>query len=361
MRAYNTLLDGLGDLLDEGQDGVDDGALELEAPLLAQRVGQERQQHRVLLGVLEAERADGVHHDDLELVRDVRHEPCDLLHEPVHRGLGPRLEQRRDGKRRDGAVAVADHVLQVHVARRDRHGEGHGHPVQRAHCREAQHGLGGGEEELQHRHRRVELLLRDARQLADGAGGLEDDHIGAAAQRGLEEVVVRAVRGRRVAHDRRRVAHQQTVRQRRLGRRSDEAGDELGEGEAVGALDGVQQRERVVLHHLRRLVRRGLVDLVDPPLHNLAVGPHQLHARHERRRRHQRLLVHDGLLEVALDGGEHGRVRDGAKHPDGVGAVQVVGGVHVLRERAGNNDDAIRIGLQLLDHQVHHSAELFIF
>ena len=56
----------------------------------------------MLLRELGAEGADGLHHHDLELVGDLGDEAGDLLHETVHAGLGPGLEQGRDGEGRDG-------------------------------------------------------------------------------------------------------------------------------------------------------------------------------------------------------------------------------------------------------------------
>lgn len=54
--------------LDEGQDGVDDRLLVLEASLLAQDVAQEVHQAAVLGGELEAQRTDSLNHDHLEVI-----------------------------------------------------------------------------------------------------------------------------------------------------------------------------------------------------------------------------------------------------------------------------------------------------
>lgn len=54
--------------LDEGQDGVDDRLLVLEATLLAQDVAQEVHQAAVLGGELEAQRTDSLDHDHLEVI-----------------------------------------------------------------------------------------------------------------------------------------------------------------------------------------------------------------------------------------------------------------------------------------------------
>jgi hypothetical protein len=60
----------------------------------------------VLLGELGAEGADGLHHHDLELVRDLRDEAGDLLHETIHARLRPRLQEGRDRQRRDRSVGI---------------------------------------------------------------------------------------------------------------------------------------------------------------------------------------------------------------------------------------------------------------
>ncbi len=47
---------------------------------------------------LQAQSLDRLHHDHLELVRNLAHERGDLLHQPVHGRLGSGLQQRRDGQ-----------------------------------------------------------------------------------------------------------------------------------------------------------------------------------------------------------------------------------------------------------------------
>ena len=53
------------------------------------------------------------------------------------------------------------------------------------------------------------------------------------------------------------------------------ADDELGHGQTILLLDGVQQPQRVVLRHLRLAVER-LLHLVHPATHHLAVLLHQV-------------------------------------------------------------------------------------
>lgn len=68
---------------------------------------------------------------DLELVRDLRDERGDLLHESVHAALTAGLEQSGDGQRGDAAVRVSDQVLQVQVACGHSRWMLHGHLVDR--------------------------------------------------------------------------------------------------------------------------------------------------------------------------------------------------------------------------------------
>jgi hypothetical protein len=68
---------------------------------LPQHAREEVKQDAVLLGELGAEGADGLHHHDLELVRDLRDEAGDLLHQTIHARLRPRLQEGRDRQRRD--------------------------------------------------------------------------------------------------------------------------------------------------------------------------------------------------------------------------------------------------------------------
>ena len=113
------LLLALPDELDHVEDGFDDRALKVVSALVAQDARQERE-HRFVLGrELEAERADGVDDDDLELIADLAHEAADLLHEAIDGRLIAGLKQRRNSVGRNTAVRVRDKVLEVDVASRD--------------------------------------------------------------------------------------------------------------------------------------------------------------------------------------------------------------------------------------------------
>ena len=106
----------LWDLPDEDEDRVNDGLLELEAAVLPQHVAEEVHEGAVLLGELQAQGADGLHHHDLELVGDVRHEGGHLLEQALHAALRACLQQRGDGQRGDAAILVRDEGLHVQVA-----------------------------------------------------------------------------------------------------------------------------------------------------------------------------------------------------------------------------------------------------
>mmetsp|Transcript_8511 Transcript_8511/g.18533 ORF Transcript_8511/g.18533 Transcript_8511/m.18533 type:complete len:262 (+) Transcript_8511:1173-1958(+) len=168
---------GLGNRLDERDDALHNALLEVEAALFPQCVGEEGHEDAVLCLVLDAQRPDRLHNDNLELVGDLAHKGGDLLHEAFHGGLGPRLEEGGDGEGGDAPVGVRDHRLQVQVARRHTQRVDHGNLVQRPHAGETQSGLGGGEEQLENGDGGSKLADSDTRQVADGPSGLADDHL----------------------------------------------------------------------------------------------------------------------------------------------------------------------------------------
>ena len=67
----------------------------------------------MLAGELDADGADGLHHDGLELVRDLGHEAADLLHESLHARLTARL-----GEDRSRGTVVSLGMLYKHTFRR---------------------------------------------------------------------------------------------------------------------------------------------------------------------------------------------------------------------------------------------------
>ena len=107
---------------------------------------------------------------------------------------------------------------------------------------------------------------------------------------------------------------------------------------------------------------RGLLGLPDPPPDDdrvLGGGVEEVRGADEGRAADHGARVHDGLLDVALDGPQHGRVDDAGQDPEGVGPVKVDVARHVLGEGAGDDDDVVRVaGLcHLLDEEVDHAAE----
>jgi hypothetical protein len=73
---------------------------------LPEHAGEEVEEDAVLLGELGAEGADGLHHHNLELVRDLGDEAGNLLHQPVHARLRPGFQQGGDRQRRDGPIRI---------------------------------------------------------------------------------------------------------------------------------------------------------------------------------------------------------------------------------------------------------------
>ena len=129
----NTCISSLVILLYHSDDGRHDGLLVIKASLLPQHGGQECHQHVMLAWELDTDTLYGLHHDGLELVRDLRHEGGDLFHESLHTPLAPRLEQSGDGQGGNAAVVVRDEVLQVHIAGGDGIRVEHGDAIQCLH------------------------------------------------------------------------------------------------------------------------------------------------------------------------------------------------------------------------------------
>lgn len=73
-----------------------------------------------------------------------------------------------------------------------------------------------------------------------------------------------------------------------------------------------------------------------------------MESRDESRATDCRVAVHDSLLHVALDGGEHGSVGDAAESADSRRSVAVLVARHVLGERRGDDDDVVGKSAQLL-------------
>ncbi len=107
---------GLRNLPDQDQHRVHDGLLELEAAIFSQYIAEEVHERTVLLRELQAQGADGLHNDNLELIRDVGHEGGHLLEQALHAALCAGLQQRGDGQRGNAAVLVRDEGLHVQIA-----------------------------------------------------------------------------------------------------------------------------------------------------------------------------------------------------------------------------------------------------
>ena len=62
---------------------------------------------------------DSLDDDDLELVGDLVHEGRDLLHQAVHRALRARLEQSRDGQRRDRSAQTTNQTIVSRINKKE--------------------------------------------------------------------------------------------------------------------------------------------------------------------------------------------------------------------------------------------------
>ena len=71
------------------------------------------------------------------------------------------------------------------------------------------------------------------------------------------------------------------------------------------------------------------------------------------------IIIHDRLLDVALDAAQHGRVDYVDQHPNRIGAVQSHRRRHVPRQAGGDDDDVRRVAqrLYLLDEEVHEPTQ----
>ena len=352
---------GLWHVLDDGQDGIHDRLFVRETTVLPQTHAQEVQHPPVLGGELDAQRPDRLDHHDLELVRQLADEVPDLLHQPVDRPLVARLEQRGDRQRGDRPVAVGDQRLHLDIAVGHQRRMRHGHLVQRPNGREPHRRLGRRQEQLQHRDGRRQLPRRHVLEVDDRPRRLEDDNLAAMTEARLQVVIERA-RGpagprRRVGNHLRHVPHQQQLRVRRPHVALGQLCHQLGDRESILATQRMLQRHRMELHH-RVPARQRLLNLAVPPLDHLWVLVGQLQRARQHRRGHHRTLVHDRLLQVPLNLQKHLSVDDLAQHPDRIRPEQIVRVVHVLHQRARDDDHFLRGRNKLLDAQVDHPTQV---
>ena len=69
-QVEETALGGFGDGLDEGNDGIDNGAFKFESTFFAEKVGEESNEDAMFGRVGEAEALEGTHNGDFVLVRN---------------------------------------------------------------------------------------------------------------------------------------------------------------------------------------------------------------------------------------------------------------------------------------------------
>mmetsp|Transcript_1510 Transcript_1510/g.2260 ORF Transcript_1510/g.2260 Transcript_1510/m.2260 type:complete len:286 (+) Transcript_1510:1602-2459(+) len=245
----------LGQLLHNVDNGVHDGFLVRRASLVPQRKGEEGEQERVLARILDAERLDSLHNDNLELVRDVAHEGGDLLHEPLDAGFVSCLQQRCDGQGGDRAVAIHDQTLHVVVALDYFLGSTHGHFVEASHSREAKGRLNTRQKHVQHRDGRAQLRVwHDALQLTNSPGGLVNHELALVTHAGVEVVVAGGdnalLRGGLAEEQGLRELHQEAGSQGGERDATCVLGDDLGHCELVRLAHFVEESQCMVLHHV---------------------------------------------------------------------------------------------------------------
>ena len=255
----------LGVLLDHGDDGVGNAGLVVQAALVSQHARQEVEKDPVLLGELLAETADGLNHHDLELVRDLRDEGGNLLHQPVHAALGSGLEEGGDGQGGDGPVAVRDEVLQVQVAGCHCGRVGHGHLVEGSHGSKPQGWFRRGAEQLEDRHSWGQLFRGCLLHVDDGVSRLVDHHLRLVSQTRLDKVKIGRAGVRVLLLD--HLAGDPDEKDDCVGTleaHPGELGEQLGDGQSVRLPDVVEKTQSVVLdHHV--VGADGLLHLIDPP------------------------------------------------------------------------------------------------
>mmetsp|Transcript_17788 Transcript_17788/g.38427 ORF Transcript_17788/g.38427 Transcript_17788/m.38427 type:complete len:254 (-) Transcript_17788:896-1657(-) len=177
----------LRNLLDERNDGVYDGSLKVEPTLLAQKVGEEADQHTMFRGICQTQTLEGTHDGDLVLVGDFRQEDGNLFEKPVDAIFAPRLEQGRDGQCGNATVGIGNEGLEVLIAFRDHARVSDCHLTDRLDGREADGGLGTREEELEDVNGRGEFLRFNVGQGAHGFGRLVHHHFALVTQRCLQK------------------------------------------------------------------------------------------------------------------------------------------------------------------------------
>lgn len=82
-----TSFSAVTDELDHIKDSLYDCVLEVVTPLIPKYTREERQHDSLLCREFEAQRADSIDDNDLELIGDIGHERRDLLHQAVDRGF----------------------------------------------------------------------------------------------------------------------------------------------------------------------------------------------------------------------------------------------------------------------------------
>ena len=105
---------------------------------------------------------DCINNNSFELVRNLSHERCNLLHESVNAGLISSLQQCSNSQSSNASVAIRNEVFQIKIASCHSRWMVHCNLVQSPHGCKPQSGLGRTAEQLQNRDRRGQIFSCDA-------------------------------------------------------------------------------------------------------------------------------------------------------------------------------------------------------
>ena len=313
---------GVGNELDQVEHALYDSTLEFVATFVAQDAAEELEHAGLLAGELEAERTDGLHDGDLELVRNLRHEARDLLHQAIDACLVAGLEEGGDRERGNRAVAVRDEELDVGVANAHGLGLERGNAVEDAEGGELGNGAGGGEEELENADCLGDLGVGDVPHVADRPGGFEVDHLALVPQPAIQKLHHGSSELRILLGELGSEAHQHDDGGGALhGTGGTELLDHLDQRHPVVHSHLIEQADGVVLAHGRVVHRnsagggreaereaagrlgasRRFLGLALPPLDDVLGNREEMVGRHEGRGRNRGVLVDNSRLHDSFD------------------------------------------------------------
>lgn len=69
----------------------------------------------VLKGELQTQGSNGIHHNDFELISNIRHEVCNLLHQTINTWFIPCFQQCCNGKCSNASILIRNQTLHIYV------------------------------------------------------------------------------------------------------------------------------------------------------------------------------------------------------------------------------------------------------